>query len=97
MPAEALRADLGLFRVATLAQSFHWMERETVAATVRAMLRPGGNWVHVNATTHQGVDETDDIPLPSPPRGAIADLIRAYLGPVRRAGAPTLGGATTVG
>src|ERR1700719_4219688 len=34
MPAEALPADLGSFRVATFPQSFHWMNREKVASIV---------------------------------------------------------------
>ncbi|AXL92680.1 hypothetical protein C4J65_33660 [Streptomyces sp. CB09001] len=40
--AEELPAGLGDFTVATLAQSFHWMDRDLVAATVRGMLRPRG-------------------------------------------------------
>ncbi|PPK64167.1 class I SAM-dependent methyltransferase [Actinokineospora auranticolor] len=83
--AEELPADLGTFRLVTLAQSFHWMDRPLVAAAVRAMLAPGGTCAHVHASTHQGV-ETDDLPHPRPPHAAITDLVRAYLGPVRRAG-----------
>jgi 2-polyprenyl-3-methyl-5-hydroxy-6-metoxy-1,4-benzoquinol methylase len=36
--AEELPAGLGRFRVATLAQSFHWMQRERVASTFRALV-----------------------------------------------------------
>jgi SAM-dependent methyltransferase len=97
MPAEALPADLGSFRVATFAQSFHWMDRAKVASIVRGMLEPGGSWVHVNATTHQGVDGADGLPLPSPPRAEIGDLIRRYLGATRRAGARTLAEGTPSG
>jgi hypothetical protein len=61
------------------------------------MLEPGGSWVHVNATTHEGIDDTDDLPLPSPPRVEIAELIREYLGPTRRAGATALPGGTPSG
>jgi len=85
-PAEALPADLGVFRVATFAQSFHWMDRETVARAVRSMLEPGGSWVHVSATTHEGVEDAGELPFPSPPRAAIAELVHRYLGPTRRAG-----------
>ena len=63
MAAESLPGDLGSFRVATFAQSFHWMQRETVAAAVRAMLEPGGSWIHVSATTHQGADGEHDLDL----------------------------------
>jgi SAM-dependent methyltransferase len=87
MRAEDLPADLGVFRVATLAQSFHWMERRQVARAVADMLSPaGGAWVHVNATTHRGVETGDALPAPTPPRDEITELVHAYLGPVRRAG-----------
>jgi len=86
MRAEDLPGGLGGFRVATFAQSFHWMDRPRVAAAVRRMLEPGGAWVHVNATTHRGVEGGDELPAPAPPRERITDLVQAYLGPVRRAG-----------
>lgn len=86
MRAEELPGDLGTFRVATFAQSFHWMDRPRVAAAVRTMLEPGGRWVHVGATTHQGVKHPGGLPLPSPPRDAIAELVFSYLGQTRREG-----------
>lgn len=86
--AEELPAGLGSFRIATFAQSFHWMQRERVAAAVRDMLEPGGAWVHVNATTHRGAG--DGGPAPAPPHDRITELTRAFLGPVRRAGRRTL-------
>jgi SAM-dependent methyltransferase len=88
--AEELPAGLGSFRVATFAQSFHWMQRERVAAAVRDMLEPGGAWVHVNATTHRGIGDDAGRPAPAPPHDRIEELIRAFLGPVRRAGRGTL-------
>jgi SAM-dependent methyltransferase len=88
--AEALPAGLGSFQVATFAQSFHWMQRERVAATVRDMLEPGGAWVHVNATTHRGIGDDAGRPAPAPPHDRIEELIRAFLGPARRAGRGTL-------
>jgi SAM-dependent methyltransferase len=94
--AEQLPAGLGSFRVATFAQSFHWMERERVAAAVREMLEPGGAWVHVHATTHRGVGE-DQLSEPAPPHDAIDELVKAYLGPVRRAGRGTLPHGTASG
>ncbi|MCO1596839.1 class I SAM-dependent methyltransferase [Micromonospora sp. RHAY321] len=84
--AEALPAGLGTFRVATFAQSFHWMDRLLVARLVRDMLAPGGAWVHVSANTHQGVIGDDPLPYPRPPWQQIDDLVAGYLGPVRRAG-----------
>ncbi len=94
--AEALPAHLGRFRVATFAQSFHWMQRERVALIVRGMLEPGGAWVHVNATTHRGSDD-DALPEPAPPRARIGELIRRYLGDERRAGRGVLPEGTPSG
>jgi hypothetical protein len=49
--AEELPADLQPVRLATFAQSFNWIDRSRVAATVRRMLFPDGALVHVGATT----------------------------------------------
>jgi 2-polyprenyl-3-methyl-5-hydroxy-6-metoxy-1,4-benzoquinol methylase len=84
--AEELPADLGTFRVATFAQSYHWMDRPLVARRVRDMLAPDGAWVHVGASTHQGVPGDDPLPYPRPPWPRIDELVARYLGPVRRAG-----------
>jgi SAM-dependent methyltransferase len=70
--AEELPAGLGSFRVATLAQSFHWLEQERVARALYGMLEPGGALVHVGATTHEGDGDV--------PRVEIDALIRRYLG-----------------
>ena len=83
--AEDLPAGLGTFRVATFAQSFHWMDRDRVAAAVFAMLEPGGAFVQVS-TSMDGAADADPLPQPRPPREAIAALVTRYLGPVRRAG-----------
>lgn len=88
--AENLPADLGSFRAATFAQSFHWLDRERVAATVHEMLERGGAAIHVHATTHQGVGDAEGLPAPQPPLTAILELVRAYLGPQRRAGRRTV-------
>jgi len=93
--AEELPAGLGVFRVATFAQSFHWMDRPLVARLVRGMLEPGGAWVHVD--TSNPSDGTDPLPHPEPPREAIAALVRRYLGPVRRAGTALLPQGTPSG
>ncbi|MFD8354819.1 class I SAM-dependent methyltransferase [Streptomyces coelicoflavus] len=94
--AEELPAGLGDFTVATLAQSFHWMDRERVAATVRRMLRPGGALVHISDL--KGESRTvDGLPHPPVPRAAIDALVRRYLGPVRRAGRGLLPCGTPAG
>jgi hypothetical protein len=73
--AEELPLDLGTFRVATFAASFHWMDRDLVASKVRDMLEPGGAFVQISAVT--------EVP---PLRDEIKALIARYLGPERRAG-----------
>jgi len=88
--AEELPPGLGTFDVATFAQSFHWMDRPRVASIVREMLAPTGVWVHVNAWTHQGAGDHAGLPAPPPPHDRIAELVKSYLGPVRRAGRGTL-------
>jgi SAM-dependent methyltransferase len=81
--AEELPAGLGVFRVAVFAQSFHWMDQERVAGTIRDMLTPDGAFVHVSEvkeTPPGGLDH------PAPPFAAIRELVLRHLGPVRRAG-----------
>ena len=85
--AEELPAELGSFRVAVFAQSFHWMERERVAATVFEMLEPGGAAVQVS--DHSQADTSEPLvplPYPSLPDAEVKALVRRYLGPARRAG-----------
>jgi ubiquinone/menaquinone biosynthesis C-methylase UbiE len=84
---EDLPAGLGSFRVATFAQSFHWMQRERVARALRHMLEPSrGRLVLVHGYTHQGVDPVDPPEHPTPPYDSIAELVERYLGSLRRAG-----------
>ena len=88
--AEQLTCHLGPFQVATLAQSFHWMDRPVVARLLHSLLREDGALVHVRATTHQGVRTDAPLPHPQPPRTEIDGLIKRFLGPRRRAGQGTL-------
>jgi SAM-dependent methyltransferase len=88
--AEDLPPDLGPFQVATLAQSFHWMDRARVAGLIHADLAADGFLVHVHATTHEGVDSDGPTPYPRPPRQEIEGLVKRFLGPLRRAGQGTL-------
>ncbi|WJV50835.1 class I SAM-dependent methyltransferase [Streptomyces flavofungini] len=94
--AEELPAGLGTFTAVAFAQSFHWMDRDLVAATVRDMLRPGGVLLHISDLKSQP-PAAEALPHPAPPRAAIADLVAAYLGPVRRAGRGTLARGTPGG
>ncbi|MFD7230300.1 class I SAM-dependent methyltransferase [Streptomyces sp. NPDC059881] len=83
--AEELPADLGTFDIAIFGQSFHWMDRDLVAASVRDMLRPGGALVHISDLKKE-TRTVDGLPYPAVPYESAEDLIRHYLGPVRRAG-----------
>ncbi|WP_327726397.1 class I SAM-dependent methyltransferase [Streptomyces sp. NBC_00487] len=83
--AEDLPAGLGEFRVVVFAQSFHWTDRDRVAATVLEMLEPGGAFVHVS-DLKDPPPGTTGLPSPAPPYDRIGDLVRRWLGPVRRAG-----------
>lgn len=88
--AEDLPTDLGPFRVATLAQSFHWMDQARVAGLVHRVLATDGFLVHLHATTHEDVDTDGPMPYPRPPRREIDGLVKRFLGPRRRAGQGTL-------
>ncbi|MFD6284716.1 class I SAM-dependent methyltransferase [Streptomyces sp. NPDC060205] len=86
--AEQLPAGLGTFDVAVFAQSFHWTDRDLVAAIVRDMLRPGGALVHISdlKTQTRTVGTVDGLPHPAVPYTALEELVSGRLGPVRRAG-----------
>lgn len=83
--AEDLPTGLGTFRAVVFAQSFHWTDRDRVATTVRGMLEPGGAFVHI-ADDKDAPTATTPLPWPASPYAEIGELVRGYLGPVRRAG-----------
>ena len=87
--AEEIPDTLGPFLAAAFGQSFHWVDQPLVAAKMRAILEPGGAFVHV-ADVKTPLGERDDLPHPAPPYDAIRALIGAWLGPVARAGQGTL-------
>ncbi|MFF1398165.1 class I SAM-dependent methyltransferase [Streptomyces sp. NPDC058287] len=89
--AEDLPAGLGTFDVATFAQSFHWMDRDLVAVTIKGMLKTGGVLAHISdlrteRETGTGMRILGGLPHPAAPCAAIDELVKEYLGPVRRAG-----------
>ncbi|MEU9471144.1 class I SAM-dependent methyltransferase [Streptomyces avermitilis] len=83
--AEDLPAGLGAFRAVVFAQSFHWTDRDRVATTVLEMLEPGGAFVHISDFKDPPASP-EPLPHPAPPYEQISELVRRYLGPVRRAG-----------
>lgn len=82
--------DLGVFRVATFAASFHWMDRSRVAEIVHGMLERDGALVHVDNRHQEGTIPPPDAPHPPVPDDAIEELKRRYLGIARRAGQGTI-------
>jgi hypothetical protein len=78
---------LGLpaMRVVTFGQSFHWTEREPVAEAVYDLLEPGGAIVLIapDVDVRPCPTGTGDPPIPD---DEVQAIIRAYLGPERRAG-----------
>jgi SAM-dependent methyltransferase len=83
---EELSPSLGRFRVVTLAQSFHWMDRQRVAGLIGQLLQEDGVLGFVHAATHQGVEGTAPLPHVRPPWRQVEALLIEYLGQERRAG-----------
>jgi SAM-dependent methyltransferase len=81
--AEDLPVGRATVRAVTFAQSFHWMDRDRVAAAVFDVLEPGGALIQVST---EPAKEPVSVHHPPPPHAAIASLRSRYLGPVRRAG-----------
>ena len=72
--------DAGTLRAATFGASFHWMDRDLVAALVHDALQAEGAFVHV------GPGHPTDRPPSEVPVDQITALIEQYLGSSRRAG-----------
>lgn len=77
--------NLGVFRLVTFGQSFHWTDRERVAEVIYDLLEPGGALALI---VHQYEDRPQPAGpgFPPIPHDAIRALIERYLGPRRRAG-----------
>jgi SAM-dependent methyltransferase len=79
--AENLEAlDLPPARIVSFGQSFHWTDREPVAAAVYELLLPGGSMILVGHDPKVGTrpDEPADPPIPD---DEIQPIIARYLGP----------------
>lgn len=87
--AEELPMDLGTFTAVTFGQSFHWMDRDKVAATVLGMLEPGGAFLQI-ADLKTERRTVEGLPHPAVPYAAVDRLVKEHLGPERRAGQGTL-------
>jgi ubiquinone/menaquinone biosynthesis C-methylase UbiE len=79
--AEDLPADAGRVRLATLGQSFHWMDRDAVLARLADVVEPGGGLAVVNPGRRRPQESWE----------AVAEaLVERFLGPrgPRRGGSP---------
>lgn len=77
--------DLGIFKLVTFGQSFHWTDRERVAETVYEILEPGGALALIGHA-HEGRPQPEGPGYPLIPHDRIRAIIERYLGPQRRAG-----------
>lgn len=79
---EALRGDLGTFRLVTMGRSFHWMDQDATLRTLDGMIEPGGGIVVMS--------DNDRIQHAAGAwQEAVRMTIRRWLGPQRRAGSGT--------
>jgi SAM-dependent methyltransferase len=83
---EDISPDMGHFRAASMAASFHWMDRGRVAGLLRQRLVDDGVVVSVRATMQRGVDGMAPLPHPRAPRQQIDALVAEFVGEGRRAG-----------
>jgi SAM-dependent methyltransferase len=97
---EHLPADLGTFRVITVAQAFHWFDGPRAAEAIAGLLEPGGRCVVLYAWSLTG-DPAPDIALPTPPYAEMealcARLLGAGGGPPRTAPNDEAGAMTAAG
>ncbi|HXA39845.1 MAG TPA: class I SAM-dependent methyltransferase, partial [Phenylobacterium sp.] len=59
--AEDLPADVGHVRLATLGQSFHWMDRDAVLATLAAIVEPGGGLAVISPGRRRPQESWEEI------------------------------------
>jgi ubiquinone/menaquinone biosynthesis C-methylase UbiE len=84
---------LGMFKLVTFGQSFHWTSREQVAEAVYDIHEPGGALALISHA-HAGRPQPAGPGYPPIPHDAISAIMERYLGARRRAGqgfAPSFG------
>ena len=75
----------GPYRLVTFGQSFHWTDEARVADVVFDLLEPGGALALIGHTV-EGRPVPPSPGAPPIPHAEMEELVKAYLGPVRRAG-----------
>jgi len=79
-----LRESFGIFRVVTMGNSFHWMDREATLQTLSHMVEPGGGVVVAGASSGGSFWTADE-----PWCRTVKAVIQKWLGKERRAGSGT--------
>lgn len=79
--AEDISQEMGAFRLATMAASFHWMEQDAVLVKVYEILERGGGLVIVSGSSSVWKNTEK-----SGWKGKVKEIIQKYLGEQRRAG-----------
>ncbi|MBI2024949.1 MAG: class I SAM-dependent methyltransferase [Candidatus Harrisonbacteria bacterium] len=79
--AEDISSDMGTFRLATMAASFHWMEQDKTLVKVYELLEPNGGLVIVSGSSSVWRN-TEKAGW----KGKVKEIIQKYLGKERRAG-----------
>ncbi|MCJ8014912.1 class I SAM-dependent methyltransferase [Paenibacillus sp. KQZ6P-2] len=79
--AEEKAAEPGSYRLVTIAKAFHWMDRESILATLYPRLDEGGGIAIIDQ--HNERNETQVW------QQRVDEILKAWLGPERRAGQGT--------
>jgi len=69
--AEDVSSDLGAFRLATLGQSFHWMDRDRVLSRLAKAIEDGGGLAFINPGRRRPQESWEDI---------AGEIVSRYLG-----------------
>lgn len=80
---EGLRQSIGGFRLVTMGNSFHWMDRDATLRTLHEIVTPGGGIAIL------GSGGSDSAWTPPETRSVLDAVVKRWLGETRRAGSGT--------